>query len=66
MQGACDPEEGCVLEEYVDRRRMSEIPVPAPDSDPGFAGVTGFRTYYEVIKVNIFKIQMQKHPSEIG
>jgi hypothetical protein len=27
--------------------------VPAPDTDPGFAGVTGFRTFYEFINDNL-------------
>ncbi len=27
--------------------------VPAPDSAPGFAGVTGFRTFYETVNINL-------------
>ncbi len=30
--------------------------MPAPDSDPGFAGVTGFGTFYDFIKYNMVKI----------
>jgi len=35
--------------------------VPVPDSDPGFAGVTGFRTFYEVITLGALDLRHPLH-----